>query len=151
MFTYHAHVQLVTHAETTPFLNEEHKHQVESMYAHRNQWMERKQKEKRREEKKRKRRKGTQEQEQRLEFNGGCALNIECNKEGRQNQKKKNREQPKNRRRTSLQLHVVAATERGREKRESAREREKRESARARERRRASDEREAGTSVSDCQ
>jgi len=37
-----------------------------------------------------KRRKGTQEQEQRLEFNGGCELNIECNKEGRQNQKKKN-------------------------------------------------------------
>jgi hypothetical protein len=25
MFTYHAHVQLVTHAQTTPFLNEEHK------------------------------------------------------------------------------------------------------------------------------
>jgi len=49
-----------------------------------------KREEKRREEKKRKRRKGTQEQEQRLEFNGGCELNIECNKEGRQNQKKKN-------------------------------------------------------------
>jgi hypothetical protein len=86
-----------------------------------NEWKENK---KRREEKRRKekRRKGTQEQEQRLEFNGGCELNIECNKEGRQNHEKKNREQPKNRRRTSLQLHVVAATERGREKRESARE-----------------------------
>jgi hypothetical protein len=33
MFTYHAHVQLVSHAQTTPFLNEEHKYQVESMYA----------------------------------------------------------------------------------------------------------------------
>jgi hypothetical protein len=48
-----------------------------------------------REEKKRKRRKGTQEQEQRLEFNGGCELNIEYNNEGRQNQKRKTKNNPR--------------------------------------------------------